>query len=40
MKITEKQQDDVTILVLSGDMINVKMEIHPYVKKLIEEGKK
>lgn len=40
MKINEKQQGDVTILVLSGDMINVKMEIHPHVKKLIEEGKK
>lgn len=40
MKINEKQQGDVTVLVLSGDMINVKMEIHPYVKKLIEEGKK
>lgn len=40
MKINEKQQGDVTVLVLSGDLINVKMEIHPYVKKLIEEGKK
>ena len=40
MKINEKQQGDVTILVLSGDLINVKMEIHPFVKKLIEEGKK
>ena len=40
MKINEKQLGDVTVLVLSGDLINVKMEIHPFVKKLIEEGKK
>jgi len=40
MKISEKQQGEVTVLVLSGDLINVKMEIHPYVKKLIDEGKK
>lgn len=40
MKITEKQDGDVTILVLSGEMINVKMDIHPTVKQLIEEGKK
>ncbi|MBN2279729.1 MAG: STAS domain-containing protein [Candidatus Marinimicrobia bacterium] len=40
MKISEKQMGDVTVLTLSGDLINVKMEIHPYVKNLIEEGKK
>lgn len=40
MKITEKQDGDVTILVLSGEMINVKLDIHPAVKQLIEEGKK
>ncbi len=39
MKINETQKGDVTVLTLSGDMINVKMEIHPYVKKLIEDGK-
>ena len=40
MKINEKQEGDVTILILSGQMINVKIDIHPYVKNLIEEGKK
>lgn len=40
MKITEKKEGDVTILVLSGDMINVKIDIHSTVKKIIEEGSK
>lgn len=40
MKINERQEGDVTILVLSGEMINVKIDIHPTVKRLIEEGKK
>jgi len=40
MKIQEKQEGDVTVLVLSGQMINVKIDIHPHVKKLIDEGQK
>ncbi len=40
MKISEKQDGDVTILILSGDMINVKIDIHPTIKKLIEDGRK
>ncbi len=40
MKIEEQQEGDVTILILSGQMINVKIDIHPYIKNLIEQGKK
>ncbi len=40
MKIQEKQEGDVFVLVLSGQMINVVIDIHPYVKNMIEEGKK
>ena len=40
MKITERQEGDVTILVLSGELVNTRLDIHPTVKQLIEDGKK
>jgi anti-sigma B factor antagonist len=40
MRIKEKQKGDVTLLTLKGDMIHDKVDLHPYVKNLIEDGKK
>ena len=40
MRIKEKQKDNVTLLTLKGDMINEKLDLHPYVKSLLEKGKK
>ena len=40
MRIKEKQKDGVTLLTLKGDMIHDKVNLHPYIKNLIEEGKK
>ena len=40
MRIKEKQKDGVTLLNLKGDMIHDKVNLHPYIKNLIEEGKK
>lgn len=41
MKIKETQKDDVTLLTLSGKMMNgpESINLHPYVKNLIDQDK-
>lgn len=41
MKIKESEQDGIVILTLSGKMMNgpESINLHPYVKKLIEQDK-
>ncbi len=41
MKIKESEQDGVVVLSLSGKMMNgpESIDLHPYVKDLIEKGK-
>jgi len=40
MRIHETQEGDVTVLTLSGKMMNgnESIDLHPHVKKMIEEG--
>lgn len=42
MRIQEKSEGEVTVLTLSGRMINgpESIHLHPYVKELIEKGQK
>ncbi|MCF7805974.1 MAG: STAS domain-containing protein [Candidatus Marinimicrobia bacterium] len=39
MRIKESQDGDVTVLTLSGKMMNESIDLHPYVKDLIEQDK-